>query len=242
MNKDLFSSLAVITAAATAEHSIRVLAQLWSGASSPTGNWVRVYGLQDMELAGFLVYCAILLASLVVGTTCAWSLLRDLNGFLFADRAADDVALASSQTGRVVRDRTAESKQTFSDQNPGISADIGTRPPAGLAKAVLRVLERWDIADSLGAVILGATDGDFVDRLRSDGRNLATRDTQDRARLLLDIYEGVHALLREPEAERDWIRAPRTDFSGRSVLDLMTAGSQRNLIRAQAFVDYANGR
>lgn len=63
-----------------------------------------------------------------------------------------------------------------------------------------------------------------------------------RARLFLDIYEGIFSLLRNPEAEREWIAVPRQELDGQSVYDLMTEGSVRDLIRAQAFVDYANGR
>jgi len=114
--------------------------------------------------------------------------------------------------------------------------------PSAPAKATLKVLDRWHIADPIGAVILGSSEPDFIGQLRAGASGLATRDMLDRARLLLDIYEGVFSLLRDPKAEQHWIRLPRKDFAGASLLDLMTEGSQRNLIRALAFVDYANGR
>jgi hypothetical protein len=109
----------------------------------------------------------------------------------------------------------------------------------GIAQTILAVLARWNISDNQGAVILGLPGTDLLAALRSGEASL---DTRDRAKLLFDIYEGVYGLLQDPQAERDWIRAPRTEFEGQSVLDLMTEGSQRNLIRALAFVDYVNGR
>jgi hypothetical protein len=112
----------------------------------------------------------------------------------------------------------------------------------GPVRAVLGVFSRWNISDELGCVILGSTDPKFLSELASGRERLDTRDRKDRARLLLDIYEGVYTLLRDPVAEREWITLPRGDFEQHSLLDLMTEGSQRNLMRALAFVEYVNGR
>jgi DNA-binding CsgD family transcriptional regulator len=114
--------------------------------------------------------------------------------------------------------------------------------PAAPVTAVLRVFDRWDIGKSAGAIILGSTEPDLPGNLRAGRTTLASRDMQDRARLLLDIFEGVYALLRDQDAERAWIRVVRDELGPQSVLGLMTEGSQRNLIRALAFVDHVNGR
>jgi hypothetical protein len=114
--------------------------------------------------------------------------------------------------------------------------------PAVPVRALLAVFQRWDIPDQLAAVMLGAADADIVTRLRSSASSLRTRDELDRMRLIINIYEGVFSLLRDPNSEKAWIRMPRSDFDGLSLLDLMTEGSQRNLIRVLAFVDYVNGR
>jgi nucleoid DNA-binding protein len=116
------------------------------------------------------------------------------------------------------------------------------REGGNLGRTLLAVLSRWNIPDDQGTIILGSADTCFMAGLRSGEASLDTRDMQDRARLLFDIYEGVYGLLQNPQVERGWIRAPRPEFEGLSVLDLMTEGSQRNLIRALGFVDYVNGR
>jgi hypothetical protein len=109
-------------------------------------------------------------------------------------------------------------------------------------RALLAVFRRWDIPDELGAMMLGTDDPGSVAKLRFGVSSLRTRDELDRVRLVIDIYEGVFALLRDPNSEQTWIRTPRSDFDGHSLLEMMTEGSQRNLIRALAFVDYVNGR
>ena len=120
-----------------------------------------------------------------------------------------------------------------------LTATLALPPPV---KAVSRVFERWAIGGETGAIILGADPPVDVRSLWSGLGGFILRDQRDLAALVLDIYEGVYALLKDPEAERNWIRQPREDLGNRSVLDLMTEGSQRNLIRAQAFVDHVNGR
>jgi DNA-binding protein HU-beta len=150
----------------------------------------------------------------------------------------------SSETGAVTEivQRPARSEDPIRTVGATAATRAAGSLPSAPAKATLRVLDRWHIADPSGAVILGSSEPDFIAQLRSGASGLATRDMQDRARLLLDIYEGVFSLLRDPKAEQDCIRMQREDLAGASLLDLMTEGSQRNLIRAQAFVDYANGR
>lgn len=119
-----------------------------------------------------------------------------------------------------------------------------TRAPTetDLVRMVAAILSRWDISGDTGLTILGSPAKTFDDLVRSGDAALDTRDMRDRARLLFDIYEGVYALLQDPPAERHWIRTPRPDLDGGSVMDLMAEGSQRNLIRALAFVDHVNGR
>ncbi|HVC61108.1 MAG TPA: hypothetical protein VND19_12205 [Acetobacteraceae bacterium] len=140
--------------------------------------------------------------------------------------------------------------ETVGQQRIAEGSSLRTGMPAGEFKgtiigpvrALLAVFQRWDIPDVLAARVLGADGPEYIANLRSGASTLKTRDEQDRARLLIDIYEGAFSLLQDPGSEKSWIKMPRADFSGQSVLELLTEGSQRNLIRAQAFVDYANGR
>jgi hypothetical protein len=90
--------------------------------------------------------------------------------------------------------------------------------------------------------LLGASEGQFVNDLRVGTVGLSTKDMQDRARLLLRIYEGVHSLLRQPEAERSWINMQIPALSNRTILEMMLQGSMADLACARAFVDHANGR
>ena len=115
-------------------------------------------------------------------------------------------------------------------------------PDLDMAKAILAVLARWDIPEDAGSRILGSERAEHVTEIAAGATLLDTRDLRDRAKIFFDIFEGVYSLLQDPTAERDWIRFVRPDLQGQSILALMTEGSQRNLLRAQAFIDYVNGR
>lgn len=112
----------------------------------------------------------------------------------------------------------------------------------GPVRSLLLILDRWQISVRDAALFLGSETTAFIDDLRVGTAGLNTRDIKDRARLLMRIYEGVHSLLRDPEAERSWISAPIEALRGGTILDIMRGGSLANLMYANSFVDYVNGR
>jgi hypothetical protein len=112
----------------------------------------------------------------------------------------------------------------------------------GPVKAALAIFERWRIDEQQAATILGSEDPLLVTRLRTGAQLLRSRDAQDRARMLIDIYEGVFALFENAKAEQGWIRAPQPNFSGQSILGTMAEGSFLSLLRVKRFIDHVNGR
>jgi hypothetical protein len=154
--------------------------------------------------------------------------------------------LSGSQADLLSRD--APSGRRWPDDVSALrTPEIGRRPtlqcrPQGPVLMVLRVFERWQVPDEDAARVLGTDETGYVADLRSGVGSFRSRDTEDRARLLLDIYEGVFSLFRDPHAERDWLARPLEALNGHSVLDLMTEGSMANLMLAKNFVDYMNGR
>jgi hypothetical protein len=112
----------------------------------------------------------------------------------------------------------------------------------GPVRSLLTVFERWQISDQDAATLLGASSRSFVSDLRAGTASLASRDAQDRARLLLLIYAGVHSLLHTSEAERSWINSLLPVLDNQSIVDTMKRGSIADLMLIKEFVDRANGR
>ncbi len=109
-------------------------------------------------------------------------------------------------------------------------------------QSVFSIFDRWQISDHGAAVLLGADQVQFIADLRAGTVGLVGKDMQDRARLLIRIYEGVHSLLRHVEAERSWISSKLPSLGNRTLLEVMYGGSIADLAFVRAFVDHANGR
>lgn len=113
---------------------------------------------------------------------------------------------------------------------------------SGPVLGLLAIFDRWQIKDREAAILLGLQSTANLADLKAGTVGLGTRDLQDRARLIMNIYEGVHSLVRELDAEHSWISASMPALGGRSLLGVMKQGSIVDLMTAKAFVDYANGR
>ena len=112
----------------------------------------------------------------------------------------------------------------------------------GPVRVLLSIFARWDISDQDAAKLLGEENAQYIADLRAGTVGLKGRDTQDRARLLLAIYEAVHSLLREDGEEKSWLRAAMPALGGRSLFEIMQNGSIADLLLAKSFADHANGR
>ena len=109
-------------------------------------------------------------------------------------------------------------------------------------KAALAVFSRWGLTNAEGAAVLGEQGEEFLHDLRAGSVVLRSRDSHDKVTTLIRLYEGVFGLFGNPEVERRWIREPQSELQGESVFSLITEGSFVNLLRAQAYVDFVNGR
>jgi transcriptional regulator with XRE-family HTH domain len=113
---------------------------------------------------------------------------------------------------------------------------------AALVKFVIRLMEVWAITASEAAKVLGLEDEADVRALLSGVRQLDTRDAKDRVRHLIRMREALHSLFRDVNAEREWLREPRSELDDRSPLSLLLEGSMENLLVVSQFVQWIVGR
>ncbi len=136
--------------------------------------------------------------------------------------------------------RTAFARQVVLDHLQDSSPQILAPRPEVLI--VLRIAERWALSDHELGMILGGTNGALPKKLRAGITGFDSRDRQDRARLLMEVYEGVFTLFEAPEREQTFLKTPREKLDGKSLHDLMVEGSMLNLIKARDFLHFFNGR
>jgi hypothetical protein len=87
---------------------------------------------------------------------------------------------------------------------------------SGPIRSLISIFARWEISDQDAAKLMGKETAQYLADLRAGTAGLTGRDTQDRARLLLGIYEAVHSLLREAAEEKSWLRGAMPALDGRS--------------------------
>jgi hypothetical protein len=93
-----------------------------------------------------------------------------------------------------------------------------------------------------GATLLGHRDPKVIEDLESGVAGIDTRDGTDRIRCILEIYTIVNRLLRDPAAEKRWIRESRPELNNRSLIQVMLSGGLEDLILAREFVEELTGR
>ena len=109
-------------------------------------------------------------------------------------------------------------------------------------EVALKIAARWKLSSDETAIVLGYDVGLQLAPLMSGLFGFGTRDRQDRARLLYDIYEGLFSLFRSPAKERKFLHTKQPKLAGQTLHDLMIEGSMLRLIMARDFVNFYNGR
>jgi hypothetical protein len=136
---------------------------------------------------------------------------------------------------------TLASAQLGSFEAPA-PASAPIEAPVGIyAITFLKLIDRLTIDEKTAARLIGHETPDVIRALRVGRKQLATIDERDRVDLFVTVCEGVHALLRNAQAERDWLRAPQPDFDGNSLLERMGTNFIE-LFRVTKWVESRNGR
>lgn len=109
------------------------------------------------------------------------------------------------------------------------------------ARAVIRLFERWGLADREARDLLGGLAARTHARWKAGDIGRIDRDLATRLSLLLGIHKGLRYLFSEPERGYRWIRRPNAAFGGRTPLAVMTEGDIFSLMRVRSYVDAERG-
>lgn len=113
-----------------------------------------------------------------------------------------------------------------------------------LAKLVVNLFDRWKLATSDQAAMLGLSEHSraTLASYRS-GRPLAdSRDLLDRAGHLLAIHRSLRILFpRNPELVYQWPVAPNLAFDGKTPVTVIRDEGFLGLLRVRRYLDFARG-
>ncbi len=114
----------------------------------------------------------------------------------------------------------------------------------GPVKLLSKLLERWELDFETACAILGfdKSEKKFVEGLLAGVNTLRGRDLKDRIANLTEIYRGLYALFRNPDAEKAWLREPQEMLGGASAGITLAEGSMEGLITVRQLVQHLCGR
>ncbi|ODT66582.1 MAG: hypothetical protein ABS75_26255 [Pelagibacterium sp. SCN 63-23] len=112
---------------------------------------------------------------------------------------------------------------------------------AAMARAVLRLFDRWQVSDAEARAILGGLAPRTYARWKAGEAGRIDRDLATRLSLLMGIHKGLRYLFTDPERGYAWVKKPNLAFGGASPLALMAEGSMFALSRVRAWLDAERG-
>lgn len=110
-----------------------------------------------------------------------------------------------------------------------------------MARAVIRLFERWQVSDAQARDILGGLAARTYARWKTGETGRIDRDLATRLSLLMGIHKGLRYLFTDPERGYGWVKKPNPAFGGQSAVDIMASGDIFSLSRVRTWIDGARG-
>ncbi len=120
-------------------------------------------------------------------------------------------------------------------------ARISDAEAQAMVRAVLRLFDRWQLADAEARDILGGLAARTYARWKTGEIGRIDRDLATRLSLLMGIHKGLRYLFTDPERGYAWVKKPNPLFDGKSPVAVMAQGDMFSLARIRAFLDAERG-
>jgi hypothetical protein len=105
---------------------------------------------------------------------------------------------------------------------------------------VHRLANLWDLDEGqvCGLFSMQTLDPRLLGVIFDRGRPPPTRDSDERVRALRRIHQTLHSLLRDRDAQMEWLHARLPDLDNQKPIDLLLSGRMENMIAVKAYLDF----
>ena len=110
-----------------------------------------------------------------------------------------------------------------------------------MLRAVLNLLDKWELAKEEKLVLLGSPSDRTFQRWRAGEIGPLPGDTVFRLGDLLGIHKALRYMFTDVARAYAWVKRPNEMFGGRSVLDIMLQGAPTDISRVRAYLDAERG-
>lgn len=121
------------------------------------------------------------------------------------------------------------------------SPQITAAEAEAMARAALRLFERWQVSDVEAREILGGLAARTYARWKTGSLGRIDRDLATRLSLLMGIHKGLRFLFSDPERGYAWVKKPNLAFGGRTPVEIMAQGDIFSLARVRSYLDAERG-
>lgn len=119
--------------------------------------------------------------------------------------------------------------------------EITSQEARAMAKAVVRLFEKWRLTDPEARELLGGIAARSYARWKAGEPGRIDRDLATRLSLLMGIHKGLRYLFTDPERGYAWIRKANRAFGSMSPLEIMMQGDIFSLARIRSYLDAERG-
>ena len=121
------------------------------------------------------------------------------------------------------------------------NARITDAEAQAMVRAVIRLLEHWQVSDNQARDILGGLAPRTYARWKAGEIGRIDRDLATRLSLLMGIHKGLRYLFSDAARGYAWVKKPNAIFGGQSPVDIMAAGDIFSLARVRSWLDAERG-
>lgn len=120
-------------------------------------------------------------------------------------------------------------------------AQITASEAEAMARAAIRLFERWQLSDAEAREILGGLAARTYARWKAGEPGRIDRDLATRLSLLMGIHKGLRYLFSDAERGYAWVKRPNRAFAERTPAQVMAQGDIFSLARVRAYLDAERG-
>jgi uncharacterized protein (DUF2384 family) len=114
---------------------------------------------------------------------------------------------------------------------------ITAQEAEAMARAVIRLFEKWNVSDAEAREILGGLAARTYARWKAGELGRIDRDLATRLSLLMGIHKGLRYLFSDPGRGYAWVKKPNRAFGDRTPVEVMAQGDVFSLARVRSYLD-----
>ena len=119
--------------------------------------------------------------------------------------------------------------------------EISDAEGEAMARAVVKLFDKWDITDAQASVLLGGLSARTWARWKTGAIGRVPRDLKSRLSNLMGIHKTLRIIFTDTERAYGWVKRPNDAFGETPALEIMLGGELTDIMRVRRYLDSVRG-